>query len=124
MRERSQSIAVHGRILVGELFAGRVHARGEPLLDLAALAGEEFPRLVDDLGIGRSVDAADARRRATLDLVLKTWPRARREHGVGAGAERERALQHRERLVHGAGGGERSEILVALDARAAVLVDA
>ena len=76
---------------------------------------------LDDRVVLGLLDAADAGRRAALDLVLQAGPRAGREHAVGAGAQREGALQGVERAVDRGGRGERAEILVARLARAAVL---
>ena len=111
--QRADAVAQHGGLLEIELGRGRFHALRQRLLDLAVAAAEEAAHLVHDGAVFRLVDAADAGRRAALDLVLQAGPRARREHAVGAGAQREGALQGVERAVDGGGRGEGAEILVA-----------
>jgi len=97
--QRADAIAQHGSRLELQRLRRFVHARRQRLLDLAIAATQEAAHLVDDGGVLGLVDAADARRRAALDLVLQAGPRARGEHAVGAGAQRKGALQGIERAV-------------------------
>ena len=119
--ERADAVAQHRRAFEFELGRCLVHALRQRLLNLAVAAAQEAAHLVDDGVVLGLVDAADARRRAALDLVLQAGPGARREHAVGAGAQREGALQGVERAVDRRGRGEGAEILVGRIAHAAVL---
>ena len=65
------------------------------VLNGAALAVEKFLRLAHQLAIARFIDAARARRGATLDLEQQARPCAAFEHAVGAGALQERAVRVR-----------------------------
>ena len=116
-RMRSRSTAAPSNSSAAEAWSMRCDKR---LLDFAVAAAQEAAHLVDDART-RLVDAADAGRRAALDLVLQAGPRARGEHAVGAGAQRKGALQGIERAVDRGGRGEGAEILVARLARAAML---
>ena len=119
--QRADAVAQHGGALEFEIGRGLVHALRQRLLDLAVAAAQEAAHLVDDGAVLGLVDAADAGRRAALDLVLQAGPGAGREHAVRAGAQREGALQRVERAVDRGGRGEGAEILVARVAHAAVL---
>ena len=121
VRQRANAVAQDRGGLELEIARGHVHALRQRLLDLAVAAAQEAAHLVDHgvvFGLG---DAADARRRAALDLVLQAGPRARREDAVGTRAQREGALQGVERAIDGGRRGEGAEILVAGLAHAAVL---
>src|SRR4029079_5045769 len=96
-------------------------ALAERLLDLAIASAQKVAQFANDGVVLGLVDAAHAGRRATLDLILQAGPGAGREHAIGAGAQREGALQGVERAVHRGRRSERPEILVAGLARAAVL---
>ena len=119
--QRADAIAQHRRTLEFEVGRSLVHALRQRLLDLAVAPAQKAAHLVDDGAVLGLVDAADAGRRAALDLVLQAGPGARREHAVGAGAQREGALQGVERAVDRGGRGEGAEILVGGIAHAAVL---
>jgi hypothetical protein len=64
-----------------------LHLDGQPLLHVAALAGQELARLAHQRLIFLRADAADAGAGATLDLVLQAGPRAAGIDAVGAGAQ-------------------------------------
>ena len=119
--QRADAVAQHRGALELEVGRGLVHALRQRLLDLAVAAAQKAAHLVDDGVVLGLVDAADAGRRAALDLVLQAGPGARREHAVRAGAQREGALQGVERAVDRGGRGEGAEILVGRVAHAAVL---
>ena len=119
--QRTDAIAQDRSPFEFERGGSLVHALGQRLLDFAVAAAQEPAHLVDDRRVFRFFDAADARRRAALDLVLQTGSRARREHAVGARAQREGALQGVERAVDGCGRSEGTEIFVARLTHATVL---
>ena len=121
MGQRANAVAQHRGPFEFEIVGGPVHALRQRLLDLAVAAAQEAAHLVDDAAIFHRIDAPDTGRRAALDLVLQAGSGARREHAVGAGAQREGALQGVERPVDRGSRGEGAEILVALLAHAAVL---
>ena len=119
--QRADAVAQDGGAFEFETDRGLLHALGQCLLDLAVAPAQEAAHLVDDGAVLGLVDAADAGRRAALDLVLQAGPGAGREHAVGAGAQREGALQGIERAVDRGGRGEGAEILVLRVAHAAML---
>ena len=119
--QRADAVAQYGSALELEIGRCLFHALRQRLLDLAVAPAQEAAHLLDDRCVLLLLDAADARRRAALDLELQAGPGARREHAVGAGPERKGALQRVERAVDRGGGGEGAEILVAGLARTAVL---
>jgi hypothetical protein len=98
--QRPDAVAVERGTLEVERLARRLHALDQRGLHRPAAPRQE--RLgVGDLGridLGR--DLADAGRGAALDLVLQAGPGALGEHGVGAVAQQEGALQGDDRAVH------------------------
>ena len=90
----------------------------------AAAAGKEILRLANQLAVVGQRDFACAGRRAALDLIEQTGPRAVGVIAVGAGAQQEGALQRAERSMHRAGAGERPKIIALDVARAAMFGDA
>src|SRR5690606_12730489 len=92
VRQRANAVAVDGRLLEFERRARRLHPLGQISLAVLAAAAQEVLRLADQRAIVLGRDAPDARRAAALDLVEQAGPGARREHGVGARAQQERAL--------------------------------
>ena len=123
MGERAQAVADGAGALEIQRVAGRLHVAGEPCLHVAAPAREEILRLLHELGVILQRDAADAGRRAALDLVEQAGPRAAGEDAVGAGAQQEGALQRRDRAMNRAGGGEGAVVVALARAGAAMLGD-
>ena len=101
-----------------------LHLAAELGLDLSRFAGEESLGVGDQLAIGLLRDAADARRRAALDLVKQAGPVARLEEAVRAAPQQEQLLQRVERVVDAAGAGEGAVIIALRAARAAMLLNA
>ena len=75
--QRADAVAQHRGALELEVGRGLVHALRQRLLNLAVAAAQKAAHLVDDGVVLGLVDAADAGRRAALDLVLQAGPRAR-----------------------------------------------
>ena len=82
--QRMDAVAEGGGGFELQRIAGVLHARGQALLQVAALAIQEVPRLLHDGGVVVPGDAADTGRGAALDLVLQAGAGAAREDGVRA----------------------------------------
>ena len=82
--QRAQPVAIDRGELEILRLGGLGHRLAEPRLHPGRLAGEEGLGVLDQLGIVRLVDPADARRRAAADLVEQAGPRAVGEKAVGA----------------------------------------
>ena len=121
--QRPQPVAVLGGLLVVEVLGRLLHQPLVHLPHVLAFAAQEARRLLDQRAVVLEADLAGAGRRAALDLVEQAGPRAALEHGVRAGAQQERPLQHVDGAVDGAGRGERPEVVALAVARAAVLED-
>ena len=91
--ERLEAVADRRRLLELERLGRRRHPGLQLGPDLVAAAGEEGLGLLEQERVVGRRDAADARRRAALDLILQAGPGAVLEDAVGAGAQRERAQQ-------------------------------
>lgn len=120
-RERAHLVAHSRRLLELQLGRERVHLLLEFVHHLG-LPPEQEARGVRH--VDRVVvlgDRADARRRATPDLMQQARPRTVVEHRILAGAQLEYALQDLDALAHRPRTRERPEILVLLVDRAAVI---
>ena len=121
--QRPQAVAVFGGLLVVEVLRRLLHQPLVHLPGILALALEEARRLLDQPAVVLEADLAGAGRRAALDLIEQAGPRAALEHGIRAGAQQERPLQHVDGAVDSAGRGERPEVVALAVARAAMLED-
>ena len=72
--QRAQPVAIDGGKLVILLLRRIAICLRQPRLNPGRFAGEELLRLANQLGIIRLADAADAGRRAALDLVQQARP--------------------------------------------------
>ena len=82
--QRLQTIPNHRCLLEFQSLRRSIHLGLEAGLNGAALAREEFPRLLDQLGVVVGLYPPHARRRATLDLILQAGSRSVGEDAVGA----------------------------------------
>ena len=121
--ERPEAVPVFGGLLVLELFGGLLHQALVHAAHVLAFAAQEALGLVDEALVVLLRDLARAGAGAALDLVEQAGAGAALEDAVGTGAQEEGALEHVDRAVDGAGGGEGAEIVALLVARAAVLED-
>ena len=119
--QRPNPIAVAARLLEVQQLARCLHASGEIALDPLRVALQEVARLRDQGGVVVFADAADARRRAPLDLVQQAGTGARGEHRVGAASQQKCALQRGKSSVYRPRRGERPEVITLSGLRAAVL---
>ena len=103
VREGGEAIAEACRPLELELRGGLLHQALVQAPHVLALAAQEAHGLVDEAAVVLERDLSRAGRRAALDLVQQAGARAAFVDAVGARAEKERALQHVDRAVDGAG---------------------
>ena len=122
-RERRQPVAIDRRALEIERVRGRVHFEAKFFLHQPAAAGEKLIGLAHQFGIAGEIDLLRAGRRAALDLIKQTRPRARLKKRIRAGAQQEGALQRIDGAVDRAGRCERPVIMSLARARAAMLED-
>ena len=122
-RQCRELIADFGRLLETECLRVRHHLRPQGIDQLLLLALEKALGVRDVAGIVGRLDEADARARATLDLVQQAGPRAVREHRVLAGPKVEDLLQQLDRFLHRPGARKRPEVTMALVDGAAVVGD-
>ncbi len=123
MRETGKPVAQHGGALEIKVFCGLSHGMRDLLLHGLALAREEIARFRNQLGIVGGADLPRAGAGTALDLIEQTGPRAPLIGAVGAGAQKERALQRVDRAGDGDRRGEGAEVIALAGAGAAMLVD-
>src|SRR5260370_3003106 len=70
-----------------ERLGSRLHVFGEGRLDVLPAPAQEVARLGDEASIVFPIEAPNARRAATLDLIEKAGPRTAGEHAVAARAQ-------------------------------------
>src|SRR6185437_9969208 len=119
--QRRQTVAVDGGTFEIECARRLFHFAGKLVLHRLAAARQERVGLTHQRRIILELDLARTRRRAALDLVEQTWPRARFEEWIAARAQQERALQRVDGAVDCPDRSERPVILPRPGARAAML---
>ncbi len=118
--QRLQPVAQHRRLFEVEIGRRRLHRLAQLRLHPGRFAHQEIARIADQLGIARLVDAIDARRRTTADLIEQTGPVAAVVKPVGARSQQEQLLQRIQRLAHLPRARERPEIIALHPPRAAM----
>ena len=118
--DERDAVAVAGRGLVVQGRGRLLHFPRQLVAQRGVAPGQHGLRLADIVAVIVARDSPDARRAASLNLILQTRPRTVAKERVGALAQAKNLMQLREHFAHRRGAGVGPVITVRARAAAAV----
>jgi len=123
LRQSLYSVSEHGGALELQLLRRRFHVPRQLLLNIGRLSRQKPLCVIDEFGVRRFADVADARRGAALYLIQQARPRAVLERRFRAIPEQKNFLELIQRAIHSACGCEGAEVIALLLLRPTMLLD-